>query len=114
MKITYHGYTISQPAENRIVVTKGRLRRAEFQTDYWWEPGEMRNLIDEYEECIFANEKEWEYEGYTLVQTDYNWHFAIYDKDGNFAMHASCTQPLTDEEAIQNIKDLIKFREGKI
>lgn len=46
---------------------------------------------------------EFEYKGYTLIQSSYNWHFRIVDASGHVVLHASYTKPLKKEEAEEKI-----------
>ena len=42
----------------------------------------------------------YEYKGYVLEQTSYNWHYMIFKKDsGRCVLHASCTKKLNEKEA---------------
>ena len=108
--MTYKNYNITQTEENKLIVRKGK-KKAEFEVDHFWTEAEMREFIDDYSDTFFCKEKRWEHKGYTLVQTDYNWHFGIFDANGKMVFHAQCTKRLTDEEAIEQIKSFIQFRE---
>lgn len=58
-------------------------------------------------------DRQYEHKGFVLIQTDYNWHYMIFDKKSRKMMlHASCGEPLTEEEAIQAIENLISHIEG--
>lgn len=46
----------------------------------------------------------YEYKGYILQQTDYNYHYMIFDPAGNFKMHAQCKKKLSKKEAIDIIE----------
>lgn len=109
----YRGFVITQPSEEKLVIRKGNQSKAEFEVDHYFTPDELREFVDDYGDAMIAKERKWEHKGYTLIQTDYNWHFMIYDKEGRAVMHASCTCPLTDDEAIENIERLIRFREER-
>ena len=48
--------------------------------------------------------QEFTYKGYTLTQTDYNYHYMIFDSDRHMVMHARYNKPVTEEKA----KELIE------
>lgn len=50
---------------------------------------------------------EFEYEGYKLVQSCFNWHYSIYDAKGHKVMHAQYDKVLTKEKAIDIIKTFL-------
>lgn len=56
---------------------------------------------------------EFEHKGYTLSQTEYNYHFVIFDKDGHRVMHVPYKNPLTEETARELIEHYI-FLAGKL
>lgn len=108
----YRGFTLKQPNENTLQIERGRNEKAMMKVDHFYDMNELRELIDDYGDCIFVKEKRWEHKGYTLVQTEYNWHFMIYETEtGRMVMHAQGTRPLTDEEAKRSIEEMLKFRE---
>lgn len=39
------------------------------------------------------------HKGYTLSQTDYNYHYMIFSSNGHMVMHVPYDKPLTQEEA---------------
>lgn len=39
------------------------------------------------------------HKGYTLSQTDYNYHYMIFAKDGRMVMHVPYNKPITEEKA---------------
>ena len=49
------------------------------------------------------------YKGYTLVQSGFNNHYMIFDKDGHARMHVQCTKRLTDQEKIEHIEEFMKL-----
>ena len=43
--------------------------------------------------------KKYQYKGYELQQTNYNWHYGIMDlKTKKMVLHCSCTKELNEEE----------------
>lgn len=46
-------------------------------------------------------------EGYTLTQTDYNYHYMIFNSDGHRVMHVPYDKPLTEEKAKEFIEHYI-------
>lgn len=53
------------------------------------------------------------HKGYTLKQTDYNYHYMIFDSDGDMVMHVPYDKPLTEEKAKEFIDGYI-FLAGKL
>lgn len=52
------------------------------------------------------------HKGYTLVQSEYSNHYAIFeDKTSRFVMHSQYNERLTEETAKEHIENFIKFRE---
>lgn len=47
------------------------------------------------------------HKGYTLTQTDYNYHYMIFASDGRMVMHVSYDKPLTEEKAREFIEHYI-------
>lgn len=47
------------------------------------------------------------HKGYTLTQTDYNYHFMIFTGGGHMVMHAQYDKPLTEEKAREFIEHYI-------
>ena len=47
---------------------------------------------------------EFEYKGYKLVQSSFNWHYSIYDSNNHKVMHAQYDKVLTKEKAIEIIE----------
>lgn len=56
-------------------------------------------------------DKTFEYQGYKLVQSSGNNHYMIFDDNGELCLHAQCTEPLTEEEAIKSIAFYLGFKE---
>lgn len=44
------------------------------------------------------------HKGYTLIQTDYNYHYMIFASDGRMVMHVPYDKPLTEEKAREFIE----------
>ena len=58
-------------------------------------------------------DRRYEHKGLVLIQTDYNWHYMVFDKKSRKMMlHASCGEPITEEQAIKIIDKLIDHIEG--
>lgn len=53
------------------------------------------------------------HKGYTLTQTDYNYHYMIFNSDGHVVMHVSYDKLLTEEKAKEFIEHYI-FLTGKL
>lgn len=53
------------------------------------------------------------YKGYTLSQTDYNYHCMIFAEDGHMVMHVPYDKPVTKEKAREFIEHYI-FLAGKL
>ena len=52
------------------------------------------------------------HKGYTLVQSEYSNHYAIFeDKTNRFVMHSQYNKRLTQEKAKEHIENFLKFRE---
>ncbi len=51
------------------------------------------------------------HKGYTLTQTDYNYHYMIFDSDGQMVMHVPYDNPLTEEKAREFIEHYIFLSE---
>lgn len=47
------------------------------------------------------------HKGYTLTQTDYNYHYMIFAEDGHVVMHAPYSKALTEEKAKELIDGYI-------
>lgn len=47
------------------------------------------------------------HKGYTLTQTDYNYHYMIFNSDGRMVMHVPYNKPLTEEKAGEFIEHYI-------
>ena len=50
---------------------------------------------------------DYEYSGYRLHQTTFNYHYWIFDPSGEPVLHAQCDSPLSEEEAIRAIKSFL-------
>lgn len=57
--------------------------------------------------------KRFSYKGYTLTQTDYNYHYMIFNSDGHGVMHVPYDKPITKEKAREFIEHYI-FLAGKL
>lgn len=57
--------------------------------------------------------KRFSYKGYTLTQTDYNYHYMIFNSDGHRVMHVPYDKPITKEKARELIEHYI-FLAGKL
>lgn len=57
--------------------------------------------------------KRFSYKGYTLTQTDYNYHYMIFNSDGHRVMHVPYDKPITKEKAREFIEHYI-FLAGKL
>lgn len=53
------------------------------------------------------------HKGYTLTQTDYNYHYMIFASDGHMVMHVPYGKPLTEEKARECIEHYFLFA-GKL
>lgn len=51
------------------------------------------------------------HKGYTLTQTDYNYHYMIFASDGHMVMHVPYDKPLTEEKAREFIEHYILLAE---
>lgn len=51
------------------------------------------------------------HKGYTLSQTDCNYHYMIFDSDGHMVMHVPYDKPLTEEKAREFIDGYIFLAE---
>lgn len=51
------------------------------------------------------------HKGYTLTQTDYNYHYMIFDGGGNMVMHVPYDKPLAEERAREFIEHYIFLAE---
>lgn len=59
-------------------------------------------------------DRQYEHNGFVLIQTDYNWHYMIFDKKSKrMLLHASCTAPLTECEAKKAINGLLDHIAGQ-
>lgn len=47
------------------------------------------------------------HKGYTLDQTDYNYHYTIHAQDGHVVMHVPYNKPVTKEKAKEFIEHYI-------
>lgn len=47
------------------------------------------------------------HKGYTLLQTDYNYHYMIFSDDGHMVMHVPYDKPLIEEKAREFIEHYI-------
>lgn len=47
------------------------------------------------------------HKGYTLSQTDYNYHYTIFDSDWHMVMHVPYDKPMTEEKARKFIEHYI-------
>ena len=47
------------------------------------------------------------HKGYTLTQTDYNYHYMIFASDGHMVMHVPYDKPLAEERAREFIEHYI-------
>ena len=55
--------------------------------------------------------KKYQYKGYELQQTSYNWHYMIIDLETKESVfHASCTKELNEEEMKQAIEIFLLLR----
>lgn len=50
---------------------------------------------------------EFKHKGYTLHQSEENNHYMVFDSNGKFVLHAQCTKPLSELDAVRAIEDLI-------
>lgn len=57
--------------------------------------------------------KRFSYKGHTLTQTDYNYHYMIFNSDGHRVMHVPYDKPITKEKAREFIEHYI-FLAGKL
>lgn len=57
--------------------------------------------------------KQFTYKGYTLTQTDYNYHYMIFASDGHMVMHVPYDKPLAEEKARKFIEHYIALA-GKL
>lgn len=55
--------------------------------------------------------QEFTHKGYTLKQTDYNYHYMIFAGDGHMVMHVPYDKPLTEEKARELIEHYIFLAE---
>lgn len=53
------------------------------------------------------------HKGYTLTQTDYNYHYMIFDSDGHIVMHVPYDKTMTEEKAREFIDGYI-FLAGEL
>lgn len=51
------------------------------------------------------------HKGYTLTQTDYNYHYMVFENDGHMVMHVPYDKPLTEEKAREFIEHYILLAE---
>lgn len=56
---------------------------------------------------------QFKHKGYTLSQTDYNYHYMIFSEDGHMVMHVPYDKPVTKEKAKEFIEGYI-FLAGKL
>lgn len=49
------------------------------------------------------------HKGYTLSQTDYNYHYMIFAEDGHMVMHVPHDKPVTEEKAREFIDNYISL-----
>lgn len=49
----------------------------------------------------------YKHKGYTLSQTDYNYHYMIFDENGKMVMHVPYNKPVTQEKAVEFIEAYI-------
>lgn len=54
-----------------------------------------------------------QHKGFTLSQTDYNYHYMIFTEDGHMVMHVPYDKPITEEKAKEFIEHYI-FLAGKL
>ena len=55
--------------------------------------------------------KKYQYKGYELQQTSYNWHYGIIDlKTGEQVFHCSCVKELNEEEMRRAIESFLYLR----
>lgn len=47
------------------------------------------------------------YKGYTLAQTDYNYHYTVFASDGHMVMHVPYGEPMTEKKAKEFIENYI-------
>lgn len=58
--------------------------------------------------------KKYQYKGYELQQTSYNWHYVIIDlKTKKWVFHCSCTKELNEEEMKQAIELFLSIRNNR-
>lgn len=50
-----------------------------------------------------------QHKGYTLSQTDYNYHYRIFAPDGHMVLHVPHDKPITEEKAREFIDNYISF-----
>lgn len=55
--------------------------------------------------------KVFKHKGYTLQQTDYNYHYMIFDEDMKMTLHAQYGKPVTEEKAVEFIEQYILISE---
>lgn len=48
---------------------------------------------------------------YTLSQTDYNYHYMIFDENGHMVCHVPYDKPITEEKAVEFIEHYILISE---
>lgn len=53
----------------------------------------------------------YEHKGFILQQTDYNWHYMIFDSVGNLKMHVQYRKKLSKKEAIGIIEDYLYMKD---
>lgn len=56
---------------------------------------------------------QFKHKGYTLSQTEYNYHYMIFAEDGHMVMHVPYDKPVTEEKARELIEHYI-FLAGKL
>lgn len=108
----YKGYTITRNPET-VIIRKGNWR-AEYDTDHIWTEEEARMFVDDYEDILRPiKEYRYTYGEYELIQTEYNWHYIVTDKEGRMLMHAESVRKLTEREAMDTLAWFAKWREEK-
>ena len=49
------------------------------------------------------------HKGYTLSQTNYNYHYMIFNRNGNMVIHVPYKKPITQEMAVEFIEHYISL-----
>lgn len=68
---------------------------------------EFKERFDKYKKDITPTT--YTHKGYTLSQTNYNYHYMIFDGNGNMVMHVPYKKPITQEMAVEFIEHYISL-----